>query len=289
LAGANLTQCGTPINPFGDCFGSWGTQFTDGTSHYSAMQVGLTKGLTHGLQLITSYTWSHCIDNGSGFENSGFGTRGTNPFFPNLNIGDCGQDARQRLVMGYIYAIPNFHKLDRLLGGWRLSGISTFQGGFPFNLSSSSRRSLTCDNLTFYGCPDNPNQLATVSTLNPRNSTFNGKNDYWFNPADFSNVPTCTYDPVTHVLTNGAVCAQFGNTRRNLVHGPGILNTDLALLKDTKISEGKNFQVGIEAFNVFNHAQFNNPNGNISSGNFGRILSTQVAARIVQLRMKFNF
>jgi hypothetical protein len=59
-------------------------------------------------------------------------------------------------------------------------------------------------------------------------------------------------------------------------------------LKDTKISEGKNLQVGIEAFNIFNHAQFGNPNGNVNSSNFGRI-TTAAAARIVQLRAKFNF
>jgi hypothetical protein len=275
VLGANLAQC----PPTGDCFGSWGTQFTDGTSNYHALQANVTKGLSHGLQLITSYTWSHAIDNGSGFENSGFGTRGTNPFpqFANLNVGDSGFDARQRLVMGYIYAIPNFvshsNWADRIVGGWKITGISTFQTGFPFNLSDSGFRSLTCDAFTFYGCPDNPNQIAAVTTTNPRTTTIGTKNDYFFAPADFTRQTIGT----------------FGNTGRDSIHGPGILNTDLALLKDTKIREGKNLQLGIEAFNVFNHAQFSNPTGNIASGNFGRILSTQVLSRIVQLRAKFNF
>jgi len=280
-----------------DAFGSWGTQYTDGTSNYNAMQVNLTKGMSHGLQLITSYTWSHCIDNGSGFENSGFGTRGTNPIDPALNIGDCAQDARQRYVMGYIYAIPSLHNYlswapDKIFGGWRFSGISTFQTGFAVPITTSRFTSLECDAFTFYGCTDNPNQVATsVSYVNPRTgpqSTFNGKKNYWFNPADFANVPRCQYDPVTQVLLNGAVCGQFGNTGRDSIHGPGIINTDFALLKDTKISEGKNLQVGIEAFNIFNHAQFGNPNGNVNSSNFGRITSA-AAARIVQMRAKFNF
>jgi hypothetical protein len=278
-------------------FGSWGTQYTDGTSNYSGMQVNVTKGMTHGFQLITSYTWSHCIDNGSGFENSGFGTRGTNPIDPALNIGDCAQDARQRYVMGYIYAIPSLHNYmrwapDKIFGGWRFSGITTFQTGFAVPITTSRFTSLECDAFTFYGCTDNPNQVATsVSYVNPRTgpqSTFNGKKNYWFNPADFANVPRCQYDTVTHVLLNGAVCGQFGNTGRDSIHGPGIINTDFALLKDTKISEGKNLQVGIEAFNIFNHAQFGNPNGNVNSSNFGRITSA-AAARIVQLRAKFNF
>ncbi|HKD81788.1 MAG TPA: carboxypeptidase regulatory-like domain-containing protein [Candidatus Angelobacter sp.] len=275
-------------------FGSWGTQFTDGTSDYNSMQINITKGMTHGLQLITSYTWSRSIDNGSGFENSGFGTRGTNPFFPNLNVGDSAQDARQRLVLGYIYAVPSLKNhfnwaTDKVFGGWKVSGISTFQSGFPINISTSSFRSLTCDAFTFYGCPDNPNQLATkVGTLDPRNSSFNGLKNFWFDPSQFAQVPLCTYN-AGGVVTNANVCGQFGNTGRDSLHGPGILNTDLALLKDTRISEGKTLEVGIEAFNIFNHAQFNNPTSNIASGNFGRITSTSIAGRIVQLRAKFNF
>lgn len=294
LLGANLAQCASTL---GDCFGSWGTQFTDGTSNYSAFQVNLTKGMTHGLQLISSYTWSHSIDNGSGFENSGFGLRGTNPFFPNLNVGDSGQDARQRLVVGYNYAIPSLHNHmhwapDKIFGGWKLSGITTLQTGFPVNISTSRFRSLTCDAFTFYGCPDNPNQLAAVTTFNPRNSSFtsplggNVRQNYWFNPAAFADVPRCTY--VAGVLQNGNVCGQFGNASRNGIHGPGINNTDFGLLKDTRFGERMTVQVGIEAFNVFNHAQFGEPNTNVASSNFGRI-TTAAAGRLVQLRAKFSF
>ncbi|MGC2695637.1 MAG: carboxypeptidase regulatory-like domain-containing protein [Candidatus Angelobacter sp.] len=297
VLGQNLTQC--PLTN-GDCFGSWGTQFTDGTSNYNALQVNVTKGMTHGLQLITSYTWSHSIDNGSGFENSGFGgaqAHGINPFFPNLNVGDSAQDARQRLVMGYVYAIPGLHNnniVSTIVSGWKISGISTFQTGFPLSANTTSFRSLTCDALTFYACPDQPNQLAKVTTTDPRNSSFTvggvSRSNYFFDPSAFAQVPACTYAPgAGGALLNGNVCAQFGNAGRNTIHGPGILNTDLALLKDTRISEGKNLEVGIEAFNIFNHAQFNNPSGNIASVNFGRVTSTQIASRIVQLRAKFNF
>lgn len=261
----------------GSIFGSVGTQFTDGTSNYSALQVNVTKGMTHGLQLITSYTWSHCIDNGSGFENSGFGVRGTNVLVPQLNVGDCGQDARQRMVIGYVYAIPSLHKMmnwapDRIFGGWKLTGITTFQTGFPFNLTDSGFTSLSCDAFSFYGCPDNPNQVSPVKTLNPRTATFNGKGTYWFNPADYA------------VATVGT----YGNAGRNSIHGPGINNFDFSLQKDTKITERTNFQMGIEAFNLFNHTQFNNPSGNIESGNFGRI-TTAASGRLVQLRAKVNF
>lgn len=263
----------------GDIFGSVGTQFTDGTSNYNALQANVTKGLSHGLQLITSYTWSHSIDNGSGFENSGFGTRGTNIIIPNLNVGDSGQDARQRLVVGYLYEIPNLHKHlgwapDKVFGGWKLTGITTFQSGFPINMSDSGFTSLSCDAFSFYGCPDNPNQVvSSVKTLDPRTHTFNGSDHFsWFDPASFAK----------------AAVGFYGNTGRNSLHGPGINNFDFSLQKDTKISEHTSFQMGIEAFNLFNHTQFNNPSGNANSSNFGRITSA-ASGRLVQLRAKFFF
>jgi hypothetical protein len=284
----------------GSVFGSVGTQFTDGTSNYGALQVNVTKGMTHGLQLINSYTWSHCIDNGSGFENSGFGTRGTNVLNPQLNVGDCGQDARQRIVVGYVYAIPNLKKLlhwapERVFGGWKMTGITTFQTGFPINISDSGFTSLTCDGLSFYGCPDNGNQVVgSVATLNARNSSFvsplggNTRANYFFDPTSFTKIPACTYAPVTFALQNGNVCGQYGNAGRNSLHGPGINNFDFSLQKDTKLTERTSFQMGIEAFNLFNHTQFGNPSGNLNSTNFGRI-TTAGSGRLVQLRAKFNF
>jgi hypothetical protein len=268
----------------GSIFGSVGTQFTDGTSRYNAFQVKVNKGLTHGLELITSYTWSHSIDNASGFESSGFFNRGTNPFFPGLNVGDSDFDARQRFVAGYVYHIPSLHHManwapEKVFGGWRLSGISTFQTGFPINIGDSGFRSLTCDALVFYACWDNANQVAgSITTLDPRNSSFkspiggNIRQNYWFDPASFKRNALGT----------------FGNVGRNSVHGPGINNVDFALAKETAITERLKFEMGIEAFNLFNHAQFNNPNGNVGSSNFGRITSA-AAGRIVQLRAKVNF
>jgi hypothetical protein len=262
---------------------SMGQQITDGTSNYNSLQVNVTKGMSHGLQLISSYTWSHSIDNGSGLENSGFGARGINTQFPNLNVGDSLQDARQRLVLGYVYAIPSLHNVmsvlpEKIVGGWKLTGISTLQSGFAFNISDSGRRSLFCDSFAFYGCGDSPNQINNQQYTNARTQTFTnalvGKSqgNYYFDPNNFTRQPIGT----------------LGNVRRDSIHGPGFLNSDMALLKDTKITERMNMQVGLEAFNVFNHTQFNNPSGSITSANFGRITSG-AAGRIVELRAKFNF
>jgi hypothetical protein len=288
-----------------DAFGSVGTQFTDGTSHYHALQANVTKGMTHGLSLITSYTWSRSIDNGSGFENSGFGGNGhagISVLDPALNTGDSAQDARQRLVVGYIYAIPSLHKVmnwapEKVFGGWKITGITTFQTGFPLTVTTANNSCLGSDALGFYQGDCNPNQVQAFKTnLNPRNSSFvspvggNTRANYWFDPASFAQVPFCNWTLPTSagVLTNGNVCGQYGNVARDTIHGPGINNFDMSVQKDTKLTERINMQIGIEAFNLFNHTQFGQPNLSVNSSNFGRITSA-ASGRIAQLRAKFNF
>jgi hypothetical protein len=262
----------------GDIFPGIGQQVTDGTSHYNSLQVGVTKGLTHGLLFSVSYTYSHSIDNGSGLENSGFGARGINLIDPSENVGDSAFDARHRLVTSFVYDIPSLNKIthwapEKVFGGWRLSDINTWQGGFPLNFSDSGFNSLSCDLFSYYACDDNPSQVVpSVQKLNPRTSTFNGRLDYYFNPADFTRAARGT----------------FGNTGRDSLHGPGFINTDFALLKDTKFTEHKLLELRIEAFNLFNHTNFNSPTTNILSQNFGRITSAG-AGRIFQLGAKFQF
>jgi hypothetical protein len=81
---------------------------------------------------------------------------------------------------------------------------------------------------------------------------------------------------------------QLGNSRRRFFHGPGLNNFDMALAKTTKFTESKELQLRLEAFNVFNHAQFSNPAGEINSGQFGFVISARPARR-VQLGVKVLF
>ena len=264
-------------------FGGVGQQHTDGTSNYNSLQANINKGLTHGLSMLVSYTWSHSIDNGSSLENSGFGgaSRGINILDPALNVGDSAFDARQRLVLGYTYNIPSLHHVaswapDRIFGGWKVAGITTLQTGFAYSVLDSNPTSLSCDALDFFACADSPNQVKPVTTLDPRTGTFNSQPNFFFDPTTFA------------VATVGT----FGNTRRDSFHGPGINNTDFALIKDTKITERTMVEVGIEGYNLFNHTQFCTATScvttNIQSPNFGRILAA-APGRLVQLRAKFSF
>ena len=109
---------------------------------------------------------------------------------------------------------------------------------------------------------------------NPRTSA----NNLWFNPAAFSQPPF----------------GVIGNARRNFFHGPGLNETDLALHKWIPLgSESRRLELRLEAFNVFNHAQFNNPDGSFTdgippNGTFGRVLSAG-PPRVVQLAAKVYF
>lgn len=256
--------------------GSVGQQATDGNSKYNSLQVSLNKRLSHGLSFLFSYTYAHAQDDGSSFENSSFGTRGTNPFINQLNWGDSGFDGRHRFVASYSYEIPVFHVLSSNAGlskvfkGWRIAGNTTVQTGFPINPSDSGFRSGTCWEFSFYGCPDNPNQVAPIVISDPRASSTH----LYFNRSAFAKATPGT----------------FGNAGRNSFHGPGLNFTNLGLYKDVYIKEQMRVELRLESFNTFNHVNFNGPNGNVNSSQFGRITSDgTIGPRTVQLAGKFYF
>jgi hypothetical protein len=251
-------------------------QTTDGNSRYNSLQASLQKTYSHGLDFMVSYTWAHAIDDSSSFEDLAFNGLDVNPFLPGLNWGDSGFDARQRIVVSYDYTIPmpgswtSSGLGSRVLGGWRISGITTAQSGFPVTTTNPFFTSLTCNAFEFYSCWDNLKYTGQALNISdPRSSA----KHYYFNPAAFTLPATGT----------------FGNVRRNSFHGPGIWNTDLALYKDTKITERMTLQLRLDAENAFNHVQFNSPIGNFASPSFGRITSTFEGPRILQLGARFVF
>jgi hypothetical protein len=253
-------------------FGSVGTQGTFLTSNYNSLQVSVEKAMSHGLYIRGAYTYAHALDYGSSFENS----QGLiDPFNYALAYGDSAYDARQRLVIEYQYNIPNwsFGVLpQRITKGWGFSGITTFQTGFPIPLTESDYRSYGCSAvITFYGCWDRPKVVGTVTEFsNPRTST----NHLWFNPG--------AYAPENY--------GTIGNAGRNLpFHGPGINDFDMSFWKDTNIAENVMLQVRLDMFNVWNHANFANPSGNVNSSTFGEILNTTGNGRILQLAAHLYF
>ncbi len=153
---------------------------------------------------------------------------------------------------------------------------------FPFTLYDSTYRSLTCSEFTYYGCADGPNSNGFTSIEEPRttrlvNTAVNPNNttvrpNYYFNPNSFSQQAIGT----------------FGTSGRNSIHAPGLNNTNIALQKEFQFTETRRIQLRLEAYNVFNHAQFNLPGANIVSSTFGRVTGA-AAGRLIQLGAKIYF
>jgi hypothetical protein len=216
---------------------------------------------------LAAYTFSKAIDNSSGFG------QWVNFSNPRLSRSLSAFDLRHNFVVSYIWAVPFDRAFKgapkRLTQGWTLNGITRFAGGLPVGLSESDDQSLTGSSNT-----DVPNLVGKVVTLNPRNP----------NP----NCPTADH---TGCFFLGSAFApgplgQFGNANRQFFHGPGLSNTDFGLSKRTNIKESMGFEIRAEFFNIFNHAQFNNPNGNQAGGQFGQVTSAR-DPRIGQVSAKF--
>ncbi len=279
-----------------------GVVTSEGGSNYNSLQASVEKGTTHGLEFQLSYTFSHALDDGSNYENSGYGgtTRGYNQFNRSLNYGNASFDARHRLVLAPIYNVPAlvnhsaFSPLNVVLSGWQISGITTVATGFPFDISygGGSSNSLWCSSsFSFYACPDEPNQVGTIVRTNPRNYVSGTNRTQWFSAqaSGFSQ----------------AALGTFGNESRNRFHGPGQINTNLILAKNFLLQkEGPmRLQIRMESDNVFNHTNFNNPSstfatttagesasspGTLSFGSVGQI-SGAANGRATQLAAKFYF
>jgi hypothetical protein len=271
---------------------SIGGMHTSGASSYNSLQVSLMKAPTRGLYFTLAYTYSHALDNASSLEDSVANNYGTNyvPGFENRSYGDAVYDARHRFVALYNYELPLPQTLREApvaryaFGGWHLSGVTTLQKGFPVTVYDAGVfNSLYCDQFSFVNCPDVPNTSTFhIKTLNPRNS---GR--YWFNTATFSQEPIGT----------------FGNVKRNFFHGPGFNYSNFEIYKNVPFGTSETpryFQLRLEAYNVFNHANFANPNGNYGAGPtvFGVITSVDQPvnaggdpqpARAIQLGAKFYF
>jgi len=294
----------TALTPNGiPWYASSAEQGSTGASSYHSLQVSLQKQVSHGLYFTLAYTYSHSLDDYSGYESSyGNGTpNGLNslngrainftPGFEYLNYGDSDYDARHRFVALYNYEIPILARmkdhflLEEALGRWHISGTTALQTGFPVSIQDfGAYSSEWCDAFSYYGCADNPNTSSFhVKMLDPR-----GASHQWFDTSSFSPEPLGT----------------FGNVGRNFFHGPGYNYTDLELYKDFPITrEGSRYiELRLESYNVFNHTNFAEPDGNFSDGpffgtiesviqpgNFGVSAGDPQPGRTTQLAGKFYF
>ena len=267
-------------------YGQFGVFASGFNSNYSSLQATINRHFANGLQFQAAYTWSRNFDYTSNFENSGFNGPGFNPFNFKQNYGPSANDAPQRLVVNYVYTLPFYrlagHRLRPLTDGWTLTGIGTFQHGFPLNVFEFGGTDLTTAYGTnYYSAPDFVDRTSTALDIghNPRTSNIGGTPNAWLNPAAFA------------VPTNGVM----GNANRNPFYGPGLNFWDMSLEKQIKFTESKSVELRLESFDTFNHANFSQPFNVVGPGfPFGEILSTRQittngAGRVVQLGAKIYF
>jgi hypothetical protein len=272
----------------GAVYGGITDQLSDATSSYNSLQVFLEKRFSRGLQLTNAYTYAHCIDTGSGLRVN------SNPYSAKYDRGNCDTDVRHRYVGSAIYELPFFRDqhgfLGHVLGGFNISTVVQLQSGLPFLIWDSGDRSLTGAG------DDRPDYIGgNVQFANPRSNAFGRPNSYFDGTG--GGTSTGAGNPYFARVGTGPSLAdgagRYGSLGRNVFHGPGILNTDLSVSKNTHISEKQSLIFRAEAFNFFNHTQFFNPgdsNGrnDIASPTFGEVTLAR-DARLVQLSLRYIF
>jgi hypothetical protein len=233
---------------------------SSGNSNYNALWATANQHVFHGLQFNASYTYSHSIDENSRTNQGVIVQDSTNIF---NSRGSSDFDVRHRLVANAIYDLP--FQGNRLVSGWELAPILTLQSGNPFNVIISSAGITGTASVR-------PNLIGPVHITG--------------DPAQWISNPTATFAvPVN----------SFGNLGRNAIYGPGFSNLDLALIKNTKITERFSAQFRVDTFDVFNHPNFGQPNLVFPSSTFSSITSTRFptadsgSSRQLQFALKILF
>jgi TonB dependent receptor len=260
-------------------YGEIGVIATKWSSNYNSLQASVNRHFANGLQFQAAYTWSRNFDYTSNLENSAFNNPGFNALSFGRNYGPSANDAPQRLVLNYLYTLPIYrfaHRWRALTDGWNISGISTFQHGFPVAAFETNFTDLQYSgNQSFFAAPDFVNRTSAPLDINhnPRGTL------QWVNPAAFAPPPLGVQ----------------GTANRNPFYGPGLNYWDMAVEKDIHFTETMYFELRLDTFDTFNHANFNTPVNNVSAGPaFGTIdtvqgISTLGAGRVLQLAGKFYF
>ena len=260
-----ITGTGCPTATGIPVYSSIFAQDTIAGSAYNSFQASLEKRFAHGLQFTAAYTFSKSIDQASSFEGI------LNPL-PGANNNALSLfDAKHRIVISYYWELP-VRKYNGLVGkivdGWGLSGITTYQTGFPIRITSESDNELM--NSFDFELPGEPNQIAPFSWQKPQ-----ANGNYYFNNRT--------------IFSNAGIFGTVGNSPRTICCGPGISDTDFAAMKNIPINEHSHFEFRAELFNVFNHTQFYNPDGDITDGSqFGQVTEVK-PPRLAQFALKYYF
>jgi hypothetical protein len=275
----------------------------NGISNYNAAQLQITKRFSHGFMINTSYTYSHSLDEGSAL---GLFFNGNNALNLGQNYANSDFDRTHVLSINYIYQIPKFTQFhgvaDRLVNGWGIAGVTTFESGQPYSVIdfSGSQGSI------FYGSNDfitNP-IIPLAPGFTPQTA---GNGQGGLNPNAFA--PQFLAPGQDGVPAGDTLESAFSNNGRNLFRGPFQKRADLSIYKDTAITERVHIKYAFNIFNLTNTPSFDTPNNNVSFNNgfnnpptffssgaaaavgsgFGSIQNTLGSARLIQMNVHVTF
>ena len=285
---------GVPVNAPVPNYGSV-TQYQSGAiANYDGMNVSFVKRMSRGLVAQFNYTWSHALDevsNGGVFAFNSDSLLGQiNP--GNLranNYGNADYDVRHNFNANFVYA-PSFHAgnavVNQLINGWQWSGKVFWRSGLPFSVldGNTALGNYTGTLLGTYSGVSGPLQTScgAGAAVTP-----------CINAASFIDASAASFNNFTGLSSQ----------TRNQLRGPGFFDIDTSLYRNFKIHEHIAFAVGMQAFNVLNHPNFNLPDNTLGDPTFGNILSMATSPtsaygnflgfdsspRVVQLSGKFTF
>lgn len=254
------------IRPFKgfDAMNIFSTEFT---SNYHSLQIAVQKRFSANSLLNVSYTWSHALTDAQ--------TDFSTPVLtsdPHFDYGPAQFDRRNILNVNYVYNLPFYRAqqglVGHVLGGWEVSGIISAYSGRPFTAFDFFEDPAGIGVLGFSGATERPDLVGNPQSGAPH--TF----AQWFNKSAFAEVP------------NGEI--RPGNAPRGAIIGPGLQRWDISLFKNTKVTERIGTQFRAEAFNVFNHTNFDTVGTSFGFSSFGRVTGVR-DPRILQLALKLYF
>ncbi len=280
----------------------------EGISNYDALQIQVRKRLSFGLQFTASYTWSHALDEQSG---AGLFLTGNNPSNPRDSYGSADFDQTHVFTVNYIYQMPKITSnkaLGYFANGWLIGGQTVAQSGQPYSVYdySGSVGSL------YFGSdieisnpivPLKPGVTAGQAQLQGTTGVNAGKpvlnaNDFApnFVAPGTNGVPPC--DATGCDLYESL----FGYTGRNIFRAPFQVRFDAPLGKTFQLSERFRLRFNFDAFNIFNHPDFDAPNNDVvffpnysgppsipPEGSLGVIQHTLGSPRFLQLSLHLAF
>jgi hypothetical protein len=235
-------------------------------SNYDAFQARFEQRMINGLSLLAAYTLGQSNDDASSwFPSAGDPNFPQDSNNPAAEYGPSNFDVRHRLSLSAAWNLPMARDAAPgsaawwLLADWQVSGIVTLQSGRPFTVALLQERdnSNTGRSNLGFGANDRPDVRGDPSLTDP-------SPERWFDTAAFSVPPYGT----------------FGNAGRNILTGPGYQTVNLAVVKQLRFGERTRLQVRAEAYNLFNHVNYNLPDNYFGSPTFGQILSAHAPRRV---------